>query len=153
MSTPTTQTTIEVLDAAACWALLSMQSVGRVGYIVDSQPMIVPINFKVIGERLVFRTDPGDKLTWIPQQNVCLEADRSDDPLHGWSVVVHGLARDVTTALNSEYEDIRRTVVPTSASLHDPRWIAIDVESISGRRLSQLVLPTRGSGTELEVAS
>lgn len=98
--------------------------------------MIVPVNFAVIQDRVVFRTDPGDKLTWVPQRDVCIEADGSDDSLHVWSVIAHGLARDVTTALNVEYEEMRRTLVPTFAPLTDPHWIAIEVGSSSGRRLS-----------------
>jgi nitroimidazol reductase NimA-like FMN-containing flavoprotein (pyridoxamine 5'-phosphate oxidase superfamily) len=137
MSTPPTQTTTQVLDAAECWALLRLESVGRVAYVVESRPMIVPINFTVVDDRVVFRSDPGDKLTWLPQQHVCLEADGSHDPRHVWSVVVNGLARDVTTALNAEYEEMRQTVVSTFATLGEPHWIAIEVESISGRRLSR----------------
>jgi nitroimidazol reductase NimA-like FMN-containing flavoprotein (pyridoxamine 5'-phosphate oxidase superfamily) len=138
MTTPSTfNRSNEVLDAAACWTLLRRQSVGRIAYVVDGRPMIVPVNFAVIDDRIVFRSDPGDKVSEIPLRQVCIEADGSDDVNHVWSVIVSGLARDVTTALNTEYEEMRHTLIPTFAPLHDPHWIAIDVESISGRRLSR----------------
>ncbi|MCU1393063.1 MAG: pyridoxamine 5-phosphate oxidase family protein [Ilumatobacteraceae bacterium] len=136
-TTPTAQRSAEALDAAACWSLLRVESVGRVAYVVDGRPMIAPVNFVVVADRIVFRSDPGDKLTWVPQETVCIEADGRDDPDHVWSVIAHGLARDVTNALGVEYESMRRTLVPTFAPLTDPHWISIDVESISGRRLSR----------------
>jgi len=137
MSTPTVMRSSVVLDTAACWSLLRSQSVGRVGYVVDDRPMIVPVNFSVIQDRIVFRSDPGDKLASVPQRHVCVEVDGSDGFFHFWSVVARGLARDVTTALDVEYVDIRRSLVPTFAPLTDPHWIALEVESISGRRLSR----------------
>ena len=137
MRTPTVKRSSEMLDTAACWSLLRSQSVARVGYVVDERPMIVPVNFSVIQDRIVFRTDPGDKLTSVPQRHICVEIDGSDGFFHVWSVVARGLARDVTTALDVEYVDIRRTLVPTFAPLADPHWIALEVESISGRRLSR----------------
>ena len=137
MTIPTVKSSSEVLELAACWSMLRHESVGRIAYVVEGLPMIVPVNFAVIQDRIVFRSDPGDKLSWVPQRNICIEADGSDDSNHVWSVIAHGLARDVTTALNAEYEEMRRTLVPTFAPLTDPHWIAIDVESISGRRLSR----------------
>ena len=136
--TPTTLNwSCEVLDAAACWSLLRGESVGRIGYVADERPTIVPVNFAVIHDRIVFRSDPGDKVSRLPLRHVCIEADGSADVNHVWSVVAVGLARDVTTALDVEYEEMRRTIVSTFVPLQDPHWIAIDVESISGRRLSR----------------
>jgi hypothetical protein len=137
MSTPPMKESSEVLDTAACWSLLRRQSVGRVAYVEGQRPMIVPVNFAVVRDQIVFRSDPGDKLTWVPQREICIEADGGDDAFEVWSVIARGLARDVTTALDVEYVEMRRTVVPTFAPLTDPHWIAIEVGSISGRRLTR----------------
>lgn len=137
MTTPTTPNrSSEVLDVATCWSLLRGESIGRIAYIAEERPVIVPVNFAVIEDRIVFRSDPGDKVSRVPLRHICMEADGRDDANHVWSVVAEGVARDVTTALNAEYEKMREVLVPTFAPLHDPHWIAIDVESISGRRLS-----------------
>ena len=98
MTTPTMKRSSEVLDVAACWSMLRAESVGRIAYVVENRAMIIPVNFAVIQDHIVFRSDPGDKLNWVPQQDICIEADGSDDPDHVWSVIAHGLARDVTTA-------------------------------------------------------
>lgn len=137
MTTPTMKRSSDVLDPDECWSILRTESVGRIAYVVDGRPMIVPVNFAVIQGDFVFRSDPGDKLDWVPQRDICIEADGSDDSNHVWSVIAHGLARDVTNALNVEYVEMRRNLVPTFTPLTDPHWIAVEVASISGRRLSR----------------
>lgn len=128
---------VETLDPATCRQLLATQSVGRVAYVWDHEPQIVPVNFVLVEDRVVFRSDPGHKVEHMPLHRVCFEADGSIGDDQVWSVVVHGLARDVTTALNDEYERMRQQDVLTFATLSDPHWIAIDVERIEGRRLSR----------------
>ena len=96
---------VEILDESECRALLARQPVGRIAYVTDTgKPMIVPVDFMVVDDLVVFRTDPGDKLLHAPMRQVCFEADGGEAVERVWSVVVHGLARDVTTALDERYE-------------------------------------------------
>ena len=125
----------EILDETTCRTLLATQAVGRIAYVWNGDPHIVPVNFVVTDDRIVFRSDPGDKVEHLPLHRVCFEADEVG-PTVAWSVVVHGVARDVTTALNEEYERMRHQKVATFAVLADPHWIAIDIETIEGRRLT-----------------
>ena len=125
----------EILDEATCRQLLATQSVGRIAYVWDRESHIVPVNFVVTDDRVVFRSDPGHKVEHLPLHRVCFETDHVDEDV-AWSIVVYGLARDVTTALNEEYERLRRQDVATFATLTDPHWIAIDMERIEGRRLT-----------------
>jgi nitroimidazol reductase NimA-like FMN-containing flavoprotein (pyridoxamine 5'-phosphate oxidase superfamily) len=102
------------------------------------RPTIVPINFLLIDELIVIRTDPREKLSFLPLKQVCFEADGPASFNRVWSVVVHGLARDVTTALNERYEQMREeATVPTIIPLVEPHWIAIKIDDISGRRISR----------------
>ena len=127
---------VEVLDESECRALLVRQPVGRVGYITDDgKPMIVPVSFRVVDDFVVFRSDPGDKLSQMPMRQVCFEADGQSVEIV-WSVVVHGVARDVTTALGERFERLREVSLPTFAQLRDPHWLAIEIQQIKGRRLS-----------------
>ncbi len=126
---------VEALDEEECLALLASVPIGRLAYVVDGRPVIVPVDFMVHDRQVVFRTDPGDKLSHTPLQHVCFEADSLREMNAGWSVVLNGLARDVTTALGSDYDRLRAQIVPTLAPLRSPHWISISIDTISGRRL------------------
>lgn len=120
-----------VLDDAACWERLATQQVGRlvthVGDLVD----VVPINFVVDGESIVFRTASGSKLAGLTVNNaVAFEVDEIGEE-RGWSVVLHGRAQ----ALETEAEIAAaeklplRPFVPTLK----PTFVRVVVESLSGR--------------------
>jgi nitroimidazol reductase NimA-like FMN-containing flavoprotein (pyridoxamine 5'-phosphate oxidase superfamily) len=86
------RTWLEVLGTAECWRLLATTPVGRIAILGDDGPLIFPVNIAVDGESVVFRTDPGAKLTALTADpRVALEVDAFDVEGHdGWSVVVAG---------------------------------------------------------------
>ena len=88
---------LEVLDRAECIRLLRTVSLGRIGITAGALPTILPINFRVDGERILFRTGVGTKLDAATRGAVvAFEADDFDPMYHsGWSVVVTGIAREV----------------------------------------------------------
>jgi nitroimidazol reductase NimA-like FMN-containing flavoprotein (pyridoxamine 5'-phosphate oxidase superfamily) len=131
-----TATTTVALDKAACRKLLSRGAVGRVGYIADGRPMIVPVDYTVVENLIVFRTMGGAKLEHVPLHHVCFEIDGRIPDDGFWSVVVHGFARDVTTAINPVYKHVRETTLASHIIMHDPHWVAIDISEITGRRLA-----------------
>ena len=45
-----------VIDEDACWDLLALQPVGRIGMCRDDGPLILPVNYAVIDRAIVFRT-------------------------------------------------------------------------------------------------
>ncbi len=51
--------------------------------------------------------------------------------------IVHGRARDLTTALDEHYERLREVRMVTFVQLHELRWVVIEIQQISGRRLSR----------------
>ena len=60
-------------------------------------PMIFPVNYRLDGEAVVFRTDPGTKLDHGPRAPASFEIDRFDrEHRTGWSVVVVGRLEEVT---------------------------------------------------------
>src|SRR5206468_4082261 len=91
----------QALDALApeeCWRLLGTQQIDRLSFSAQGGlPVIVPVNFTVDGETVVFRTGRGPKLTAATRgELVAFEADEIDVPSRtGWSVVVIGQARVV----------------------------------------------------------
>ena len=83
----------DVLDAAECWRLLQAQTIGRLATTTDQGPRIWPINFRVRGESLIFRSAPGSKVWNIGRDDrVAFEVDGLESGLY-WSVVVLGTAQ------------------------------------------------------------
>jgi CBS domain-containing protein len=120
------------LSADEAMRFLKSSGVGRLAYVADGHPALVPVDYVVADGMVVFRTGPGEKLDLVPMRRVAFEADDVSSDL-AWSVVVHGHAREVTTALGSEYARLR--AVPITAHIPGERahWIAIEITAITGR--------------------
>lgn len=127
--------TIEILDRDACEQLLSQQLTGRIAFDEDEFPTILPVNFVYLEGLVAFRTDPGSKLTNVPMRPVAFEVDGWDQR-SAWSVVIQGHARDVTNALGERYEALRASHIALLAPGDKEHWIAIEVRTISGRRIA-----------------
>src|SRR5688500_9281447 len=123
---------LEVLDTAECLRLLEGSTIGRIGITSRALPVILPINYRVDRDRVLFRTSAGTKLDAATRNAVvAFEVDHIDPVYHsGWSVVVTGVATDVEGG-------------PDEAWWATPRWthgaedrlVAISIDEISGRRL------------------
>jgi nitroimidazol reductase NimA-like FMN-containing flavoprotein (pyridoxamine 5'-phosphate oxidase superfamily) len=88
----TTPATIEELDAAECWRLLASATLGRVAVTNGTAAHLWPVNFRVRGESILFRTDRGGKAGDISAHpQVAFEADGMDGELY-WSVILNGIA-------------------------------------------------------------
>lgn len=90
--------TLDRLSQEECEELLSSRSVGRLAYVARAGlPDIVPVNYRFDGEAIVIRSGPGPKLQAAERRElVAFEVDDVDERTHsGWSVVVHGVARQV----------------------------------------------------------
>ena len=126
----------EVLDQARCVDLLESTPIGRIGFVDDGVPLVLPVNFAWFDDGIVFRTLEGKKLAAAAAaQTVCFEVDHWDPADHtGWSVVVTGTAREVTQW--AEYEELERIgLVPWDRDQWRPFWIRIDPDAITGRLL------------------
>lgn len=91
---------IEALSSDECILLLGSRDLGRIAFNVEGQPEVFPINYAMEGGIVVFRTAPGTKLDFVPKARLAFEVDDWDPKRGiGWSVVVKGLAEDVTRNL------------------------------------------------------
>ena len=126
---------LEVLDRDECLRLLATATLGRVGITVGALPVVLPINFRLVDERIVFRTGIGTKLDAATRNAVvAFEADDIEPFSHtGWSVVVTGEAREVTEP--DELGDLKAANIPRWAPSADGRVIAVSTTMISGRRI------------------
>ena len=132
---------LEVLDRDECLKLLSTATLGRVGVTVRALPMVLPVNFRLVGDRVLFRTGLGSKLDAATNNAVvAFEADQVDPFSHsGWSVVVTGIAREVTDP--GELARLDRENIPRWAPSGNGRIVEVSTEMVSGRRLTPGVRP------------
>ena len=124
---------LEVLDRAECLRLLHTVSLGRIAITSGALPTILPINFRVDGDRILFRTGVGTKLDAATRGAVvAFEADAFDSMYHaGWSVVVTGVASQV-----QDPDDQAMYSTPRWAPGQDERLVEVSLDQVSGRRLS-----------------
>jgi len=128
---------MDELDEAECLRLLASTTVGRVGFVVDGRPIVLPVNFAVDGRTIVFRTGEGTVLNKAALQMIAFEVDDIDDATHtGWSVLAQGVAQDVGTAIDERSEQLRQLALVTWAPDRRDRWFRLDADTLTGRRLS-----------------
>ena len=126
---------LEVLDRKECMLLLGRATLGRVGITIGALPVVLPVNFTMDGDRILVRTGEGTKLdAALRDAVVAFEVDDMDPLEHsGWSVVVTGLAGEVTDAAELAALPVGRLArwAPTG----DGHVMAISTDVISGRRV------------------
>jgi len=115
--------------------------VGRVAFVEDGEPVILPVNHGLDGNSVIFRTASGSKL--IAAENevpVAFEVDAFDaDRRMGWSVVIRGAASVVEDP--TEVSRCATLGVPPWADLVErTNWVRIRAYSLTGR---EVVHPAR----------
>ena len=129
---------IEELDRDECLRLLRFGSyVGRVGFIADGMPMILPVNYLAEDTSLVFSTSEGTKLRVLAGgAQVVFEVDENRPLYHaGWSVIVRGTAHEVTD--EAGLDALRRGPLRSWAVRPGAHWVRVSIDQISGRRLPE----------------
>jgi uncharacterized protein len=100
---------LEPLTRADCWDHLASGRVGRIGLLVNGRPEVLPVNYALDGETVLFRTTATSVLNQASLAVVAFEADYVDETTHtGWSVLVQGVARDIGDAIDATSERLRR---------------------------------------------
>lgn len=124
------------LSIGECRDLLSTHGVGRLAVPTEQGPVIVPVNYGVVGDSIVFRTAPGTVPSQAAGAQVAFEVDRIDGAFsQGWSVLVRGHARTVTDPDSVERLEEQAHSTPWAGGQRD-LWIRIDLLSITGRRIT-----------------
>jgi nitroimidazol reductase NimA-like FMN-containing flavoprotein (pyridoxamine 5'-phosphate oxidase superfamily) len=127
---------IEDVPKGECLSLLTTQNFGRLALVVDGAPMVVPVNYGMHGDTIVIRTDEGTKLDASPMSDVAFEVDDVSHSTHaGWSVLVRGVAQDITDALDELSIELRAIPIDTWAPGRKSHWLTITPRLVTGRRL------------------
>jgi uncharacterized protein len=135
MSTSTNH--LHELDEEECYRLLRSHvvRVGRVAFTDGDTVMILPVNYQVHRNGVVFRTDPGSKLSAaMDGQPLGFEVDEVDAAWHeGWSVLMQGHGELVTDAEELEQIDATGLWAWAGLSSHTVRFVPT---RITGRRIT-----------------
>jgi uncharacterized protein len=87
-------TTLEVMNSSECVARLAAHHLGRVAVILSGRPLIFPVAYAYANSAILFRLDPGSKVSVARNQHVAFEIDGIDGD-SAWSVLVVGIAEVV----------------------------------------------------------
>lgn len=127
---------LEVISTEECWTLLASTPIGRLAFVSDGEPVILPVSFVLHGHRIAFRSAKGAKLDAVVMERpLAFEVDRWDvDDRSGWSVLVEGTAEIVVDeSEEAELENIG--LVPWAPLDVAAHWVRIVPNEITGRRI------------------
>jgi hypothetical protein len=125
----------ERLTAPQCRGYLGTHGVGRFVFTGPRGPQAVPVNYAMLAGDIVVRTGKDSSLAWHAEQGrVSFEVDHLDEALaEGWSVLVNGEARVVSTP--AELETVRSLDIEPWAGGDRGTYIRIAVSDLTGRRI------------------
>jgi len=128
---------LEILDDAECLQLLAREPVGRIALTASALPVVLPINFILVGNTIVFATDEGLKLEAARQGTVaCLEVDGFEVWRHGgWSVLATGRLREITDP--ERLAEARQLPLSPWALDRPQHYVELPIELLSGRRINR----------------
>ncbi|TYB41900.1 pyridoxamine 5'-phosphate oxidase family protein [Actinomadura chibensis] len=129
-------TALETLDRATCLALVRRVQVGRIAWAEDGGIVdVLPVNFVVDGDTLVFMTAPGAKLDAVRAgRPLTFEADDLEPALRtAWSVLVTGRPEIVTDP--EEVERLRALPLTPWIRWPEASFVRLLPDRVSGRRI------------------
>jgi len=126
------------LNQAECLLLLGSVPVGRVAFVVNGPPLVLPVNFTLRDDDIVIQTAATSPLADLARAHrlVSFEVDDIDEASRlGWSVLCHGPARLMVEAADRDdnWDELvspwigndRRTVVGIRAGAFTGRRIGL----------------------------
>jgi len=115
--------------------LIAPGGIGRIAFSAVSGPVVLPVNFTVLGGSVVVRTSEGSLIEAHGDDRAAFEVDHVDEVLcQGWSVLLVGQAHRVLQP--GELRNVREASLagPWPDGDHDV-YVRIVPDQISGRRI------------------
>jgi hypothetical protein len=123
------------LFPAQCRRLIEPGGVGRIAFSTASGPVMLPVNFALLGGSIVFRTGAGTMIGAHGDDTVAFEVDHIDEALgQGWSVLVRGQAHRVLQPYELRHVRETAAVVPWPGGKRET-YVRIVPSHITGRRI------------------
>lgn len=127
---------LESLTREQCEDHLVAGGVGRVVFSADRGPVALPVNFRLVDGRVVFRTQPTASPAITAGATVGFEVDRIDEAMsEGWSVLVSGRAQRVED--RTELDELALIGLESWAGGTRETVIRIEIDEVSGRAIRQ----------------
>jgi nitroimidazol reductase NimA-like FMN-containing flavoprotein (pyridoxamine 5'-phosphate oxidase superfamily) len=134
--TPHLHPRLEVIQRDECLRLLAGDEIGRLAVISGNTPIVLPVNYALDGETVVFRTDSGTKLDRGPRARASFEVDRFDRQRRtGWSVVATGRLEEVTRYDSATFDRLQGLAVDPWAGGDKAHWMRLVPDRVTGRRV------------------
>lgn len=132
---------IEV-DESTCRQLLGSHHIGRIAFNADPSPDVLPVNYVLHENTIVFRTGAGAKqVAAARRQEATFQVDASNVDRHsGWSVMVRGTLEPIEAK-----DELQELLKPFPDGEH-AYWVGLRIEQITGRRIPAeegWVMPTQ----------
>jgi nitroimidazol reductase NimA-like FMN-containing flavoprotein (pyridoxamine 5'-phosphate oxidase superfamily) len=129
---------LEELTYEDCLDHLARKRLGRLAVVVGHYPQVFPVNYRLDDNVVVFRTHLGTKLLAADHANVGFQVDHVDEVTRsGWSVLIQGMAEDVTDRRNDPITERGRALdVDSWAPGDQSRIVRIIPAHMSGRQIT-----------------
>jgi len=126
---------LQTLNPAECFDLLEPGGIGRIGIAAEEGVIILPVNYVISGQSIIYRTAPDTLLALHVNTQVSFEADQCDEVLQeGWSVLVQGHAHEVTDEHQVKRLEDTTRLKPWAPGARDV-YVRLAPTEISGRRI------------------
>ena len=123
---------LEPMRKEECVKLIEAGGVGRIAYSGADELMVIPVNYCYLNGLIIFRTASDSVVAQYDLEPIAFELDFTDEGLQvGWSVLVHGMVRPVT----SQEIDVARDRVKPWAGGTRESYMAIEPHRFTGRRI------------------
>jgi nitroimidazol reductase NimA-like FMN-containing flavoprotein (pyridoxamine 5'-phosphate oxidase superfamily) len=126
------------LSRDECVGLLETRRLGRVSVSIGALPAILPVNYVVWNDAVVFRSAPGTKVSAALMGTVvAFEVDDATADLSGgWSVLVVGHASEIRDL--ATLERVRQLPLASWAPGQRDHFVRISTERVSGRAFDSI---------------
>jgi transcriptional regulator with XRE-family HTH domain len=124
------------LSRKDCLLLMGSVPIGRVAFDVSGPPVVLPVNFTLMGHEIVIQTSAMSHLAELARAGrlVSFEVDDIDEPSRlGWSVLCHGPAHISTE--DGLHDDVAQGLVQPWYGGDRHTVVVITPSKITGRRI------------------
>jgi nitroimidazol reductase NimA-like FMN-containing flavoprotein (pyridoxamine 5'-phosphate oxidase superfamily) len=124
--------TSTTMSADECASRIRSINLGRIAWVHDGAPHVLPVNFAMDDGAVIFRTRPDSSMAaQLAGTAVAFEVDSADfGDLVGWSVVVTGTCRPAP-------DELAGRMTPWVEGERS-RVFRIEADAMTGRKLEQL---------------
>jgi nitroimidazol reductase NimA-like FMN-containing flavoprotein (pyridoxamine 5'-phosphate oxidase superfamily) len=124
---------LRAISPTDCFDLLDRGGIGRVGFTAPDGVVMLPVNFAVSRNTIIFRTAPDTMLAVHADTHLSFEVDHFDEALReGWSVLVQGHAHVVTNEREVKHLEDVTHLQPWAPGARDV-YVRITPTDVSGR--------------------